>query len=46
MQLIIPMSGLGERFLRSGYKIPKPLIKVEGKHIIEHVVKIFSGIKK
>lgn len=46
MQLIIPMSGLGERFLRSGYKIPKPLIKVEGKHIIEHVVKIFPGIKK
>ncbi len=45
MQLIIPMSGIGERFLRAGYKIPKPLIKVENQEIISHVVNMFPGIK-
>ena len=27
MQIIIPMSGFGERFRKAGYKILKPLIK-------------------
>jgi len=31
MQVIIPMSGFGERFRAAGYVVPKPLIKVEGK---------------
>ena len=39
MQIIIPMSGLGSRFQAAGYTEPKPLIKVDGKPIIEHVVK-------
>tara|TARA_Y100001968_G_C19440190_1_gene762093 strand:+ start:1041 stop:2624 length:1584 start_codon:yes stop_codon:yes gene_type:complete len=43
MQIIIPMSGYGERFRKAGYKIPKPLIEVEGKSIIEHVVDLFPG---
>ena len=30
MQIIIPMSGFGERFKKVGYKIPKPLIKING----------------
>ena len=34
MQLIIPMSGIGNRFIQAGYKIPKPLIEVEKKIII------------
>lgn len=42
-QIIIPMSGIGYRFLTSGYKEPKPLIKVDGKPIIEHVVGIFDN---
>jgi NDP-sugar pyrophosphorylase family protein/putative flippase GtrA len=43
MQIIIPMSGFGERFRRAGYDKPKPLIEVEGKPIIAHVVDMFPG---
>ena len=42
MQIIIPMSGFGERFRSAGYTVPKPLIEVEGKPIIQHVVEMFS----
>ena len=38
LQLIIPMSGVGQRFIDAGYSIPKFLIKVNGKEIINHVV--------
>ena len=31
MQIIIPMSGFGERFRKVGYEVPKPLIEVEGR---------------
>jgi len=43
MQIVIPMSGFGERFRRAGYTVPKPLIEVDGKPIIEHVVDLFPG---
>ncbi|MBK3773450.1 NTP transferase domain-containing protein [Azospirillum brasilense] len=43
MQIVIPMSGFGERFRRAGYTVPKPLIEVDGKPIIEHVVGLFPG---
>lgn len=43
MQIVIPMSGFGERFRRAGYAVPKPLIPVEGKPIIAHVVDMFPG---
>lgn len=43
MQIIIPMSGYGERFRRAGYTIPKPLIEIEGKPIIAHVIDLFPG---
>ncbi len=42
-QIVIPMSGFGERFRRAGYDRPKPLIEIEGKAIIEHVVDLFPG---
>ncbi|MDD3287395.1 MAG: NTP transferase domain-containing protein [Alphaproteobacteria bacterium] len=45
MQIVVPMSGFGERFLRAGYKIPKFLIEVEGKPIIAHVIDMFPGEK-
>jgi len=41
MQIIIPMSGFGERFRRVGYEVPKPLIPVDGKPIIAHVIDMF-----
>jgi NDP-sugar pyrophosphorylase family protein len=40
------MSGVGERFRKAGYSIPKPLIKVDGKTIIEHVCSLFPGEDK
>jgi NDP-sugar pyrophosphorylase family protein len=43
MQIVIPMSGFGNRFRAKGYSLPKPLIKVEGRPIIEHVVRNFPG---
>ena len=43
MQIVIPMSGFGERFRRAGYDVPKPLILVDGKPIIAHVIDMFPG---
>lgn len=43
MQIIIPMSGFGERFRRAGYTLPKPLIEIEGKPLIGHVVDLFPN---
>lgn len=43
MKIIIPMSGFGERFRKAGYTVPKPLIEVDGKPIIAHVVDLFPG---
>lgn len=40
-QIVIPMSGFGERFRRAGYTMPKPLIEVAGKPIIAHVLDLF-----
>jgi NDP-sugar pyrophosphorylase family protein len=37
------MSGFGERFRRAGYKVPKPLIEIDGKPIIAHVIDMFPG---
>lgn len=42
MKVIIPMAGLGDRFVQKGYSDPKPLIKVDSKPIIEHIVEMFS----
>ncbi len=35
------MSGFGERFRKAGYTLPKPLINVDGKPIIAHVINLF-----
>ena len=42
-QIVIPMSGFGERFRKAGYTMPKPLIEVDGKPIIAHVLDLFPG---
>jgi NDP-sugar pyrophosphorylase family protein len=46
LQIVIPMSGFGERFRRAGYTLPKPLICLEGKPIIAHVLDMFPGETK
>ena len=43
IQIIIPMSGLGERFVSAGYTVPKPLIEVDDMPIIQHVLNLFPG---
>lgn len=43
MQIVIPMSGFGERFRLAGYAVPKPLIEVDGRPIIGHVIDLFPG---
>ncbi len=43
MQIVVPMSGFGERFRRAGYTVPKPLIEIDGKPIVGHVIAMFSG---
>jgi NDP-sugar pyrophosphorylase family protein len=40
------MSGIGKRFVDAGYKDPKPLIIIENKPIIQHVVELFPGETK
>lgn len=36
--VLIPMAGLGSRFAEKGYSLPKPIIDVAGKPMIERVV--------
>lgn len=38
MNIIIPIGGKGERFKNAGYALPKPLIKVFDKTIIEYLL--------
>jgi NDP-sugar pyrophosphorylase family protein len=42
MKIVIPMAGIGERFVKAGYTDPKPLIKVNEKLIIEYIVEMFD----
>jgi NDP-sugar pyrophosphorylase family protein len=44
IQLIIPMSGIGERFVKNGYLDPKPIIKINDKYLIEYVLDIFPNV--
>ena len=46
MHIIIPMSGIGKRFVEAGYRIPKPLIAVDEKPIIEHICNLFPDESK
>lgn len=39
MNIIIPMTGYGSRFVAAGYKDLKPFIKIMGKPVIEWIVK-------
>lgn len=39
MQIIIPMTGYGSRFVAAGYKNLKPFIEVQGHTILEWIVK-------
>lgn len=46
MQIIIPMTGYGSRFVAAGYKELKPFILIEGRPIIQWIVDgMFPGEK-
>ena len=38
MNIVIPMAGRGSRFAKAGYRMPKPLIDICGRPMIEYVV--------
>ncbi|MDP2502844.1 glycosyl transferase family 2 [Vibrio splendidus] len=38
LNIVVPMAGRGSRFAKEGYALPKPLIDVNGKHMIELVI--------
>jgi len=38
MRVIVPMAGLGKRLRPHTLTTPKPLIRVAGKPIVEHLV--------
>lgn len=46
MQIIIPMTGYGSRFVAAGYKELKPFIQVMGHPIIEWIVKKCIRMKR
>lgn len=43
MRIVILMGGVGSRFASVGYEKPKPLIRVDGKTMVEHVVSMYPG---
>ena len=46
MKIIIPMTGYGSRFAAAGFRELKPFIQVQGKPIIEWIIKgMYSGEK-
>lgn len=42
MKVIIPMAGFGNRFVKAGYRDPKPIITVNGKRILEYICGMFD----
>lgn len=38
LNIVIPMAGKGSRFVKAGYKVPKPFIDVNGAPMIQRVV--------
>ena len=46
MKVVIPMSGMSSRFVAAGYDIPKYLIEVDGKKVIEHIVDLYPEDSK
>lgn len=39
LNIVVPMAGRGSRFAKAGYELPKPLIDVNGRPMIEVVTK-------
>jgi NDP-sugar pyrophosphorylase family protein len=46
MLIFVPMAGYGERYRRAGYAVPKPLVPVDGRPMIERVVEGFGSLRQ
>lgn len=44
MIVVVPMAGRGSRFADKGFDVPKPLVKVAGKHMIQWALKSLEGV--
>ena len=44
VNIVIPMAGHGSRFAKAGYKLPKPLIDVDGRPMIQVVIEDFAAV--
>lgn len=44
MKIIIPMAGMGKRMRPHTLTVPKPLIPIAGKPMVQHIVEDLSGI--
>lgn len=42
INVLIPMAGRGSRFVKAGFTLPKPLIKVRGKTMVEWAMRSFA----
>ena len=43
LHIIMPMAGEGSRFLKEGWKTPKPLIQLHGKELFLHAIDSVNG---
>jgi NDP-sugar pyrophosphorylase family protein len=41
MKIVIPMSGMSSRFSVAGYQLPKYLLEISGKTVINHIVDLY-----
>ena len=46
LNIVIPMAGRGSRFQSAGYELPKPLIPVVGRPMIERVIQNLRPLQK
>lgn len=46
MNIIIPIGGIGSRFKTQGYKLPKPLININGIPMIQYVLDSLRPLKE
>jgi glucose-1-phosphate thymidylyltransferase len=44
MRIIVPMAGMGKRMRPHTLTVPKPLVQVAGKPIVEHLVNDIAGL--
>jgi len=42
VNVVIPMAGKGKRFMDKGYSIPKPLLPIDGKTMVERIIQNLS----